>query len=328
MTNPLDLDPIAAAQRIAPYIRRTPLVRLLDGTSPPPAHLKLESLQVTGSFKIRGAANAIAALCERANGGAGVGVVACSSGNHGKAVAHMAGVMGVPATICVPDWVDPVKLQGMRASGATVVLAGKTYDEAEIRAAAIAAQGAHMIHPFDAPRVIEGQSTVAVEVLDQRPQVRTVVIPLSGGGLAGGMATVLAAAGKRVIAASARSANVMLQSLEAGRPVECEEEDTLATALSGGIGLDNRWSFDLIRRQIPEHVTVSEPQISDAIRWAYRRGLVVEGGGAVALAACLSGLVETDPETTVAVVSGGNLDPATLMAVLRKGAGGPESAGA
>lgn len=328
MPTHLELQPHRAAGRIARYVRRTPLLRLAEGTSSPPAHLKLESLQITGSFKIRGAANAIAALREAEGFDGSVSVVTCSSGNHGRALAYMAGVLGVSATICVPEWVDPVKLDGMRASGARVVIAGATYDEAEVRAAEIAREGARMIHPFDDLRVIEGQSTVALEILQQMPQVETVLIPLSGGGLAGGMASVLCPAGKRVIAVSAGAANVMLQSLDAGMPVECEEEETLATALAGGIGLDNRWTFDLVRTVGVEHFTVTEDQICGAIGWAYRRGLVVEGGGAVALAACLTGRVDADPETTVAVVSGGNLDPAMLRAVMAKGAGGRESAGA
>lgn len=310
----LRIDPAAAARRIAPYVRRTPLLHVPDERGET-CLLKLESLQVTGSFKIRGAANALVALREKATGE--LRVVACSSGNHGRAVAYMAGRVGVSATICVPDWVDPLKLEEIRRSGAEVLLAGPTYDEADARALELEREGAHMIHPFDAPLVIEGQSTVALEVLEQRPRVGTVLVPLSGGGLAGGMARVLGRAGVEVVAVSAGAANVMAQSLEAGRPLECGEEPTLATALSGGIGLSNRWSFDLIRTSISRHVSVSEPQIADAVRWAYARGLVVEGGGAVAVAAFRSGLVGTDPASTVAVVSGGNIAPRVLAEVLR-----------
>lgn len=316
----LHIDPAAALRRIAPFIRRTPMLKTPVDVVGADVHLKLESLQVTGSFKIRGAANAMLAMRDsesrKGRGPSKTELVTCSSGNHGRAVAHMAGVLGMPATICVPDWIDALKLEEMRRTGARVLLSGSTYDEAEARAAEIGRAGARMIHPFDAPRVIEGQATVALEILEQFAAVRTVLIPLSGGGLAGGMAEVLTAANVEVVAVSAEAANVMAQSLVAGRPVDAAEEKTLATALSGGIGLDNRWSFDLVRTRISRHVSVAEDRIREAVRWAFRRGLVVEGGGAVALAAVLAGIVDSDPDSTAVVISGGNIEPRLLERVL------------
>lgn len=281
-----------------------------------PVHLKLECLQVTGSFKVRGAAARMCALSddERARG-----VVTCSSGNHGRAVAHVAHALGISAVVCVPEWVDPVKLKGMKECGAEVVLSGSTYDEAEARAEEVAAsQRRVLVHPFDDPWIIAGQGTVASEILEQVPDVESVVVPLSGGGLAGGIAQVLTSLRPQVrtIAASAANAAVMVESLRAGRPVEVPEEETLAGALSGGIGLDNRYTFDLVREFIQEYAMVEESDIRGAMRYAAMElGVVLEGGGAVALAALLGGGVALEGPT-VAVLSGGNVAGDVLSDVL------------
>lgn len=245
------------------------------------------------------------------------GVVACSSGNHGRAVAWAADRVGVPATVYVPAWVDPVKLAGIRAAGAEAVLAGDTFDEAEERAVADAdGSGRVYVSAYDDPWVIAGQGTIGLEIADQAPgAVAAVVAPLSGGGLAGGVALGLrarsGAAAPPVVAASAERAAVMLASVRAGRPVNLPEEETVASALAGGIGPDNRWSFALIRDAIRDHVTVDEDEIEGAISFAYNElGLVVEGGGAVGLAAVLAadGRVPTDRDGAfVVVVSGGNI---------------------
>jgi threonine dehydratase len=241
--------------------------------------LKLESLQVTGSFKARGAANRILALSptERERG-----VIACSSGNHGRAVAFMAGKLGIPAVICVPDWVDPVKLGGMREAGARVVLSGETYDEAEARAVELAEEeGRSFVQPFDDPLVAAGQGTLGLELLEQISEMRTLVIPLSGGGLAGGVAYALKEREPRmrIVAVSAANARVMYESLRVGKPVTMEEEETLAEALSGGIGLTNRYTLPLIRELVDEHVLVTEEEIGGAMLYAHRSlNLLLEGG--------------------------------------------------
>jgi threonine dehydratase len=316
----------------------TPLVRApdLDPLAGRPVWLKLESLQETGSFKVRGAAAHLAALGEEARAR---GVVTCSSGNHGRAVAFVAARRGVPATVCVPRWVDPVKLGAMRTLGAAVVLAGDSYDEAEGRALALARErGLAFVPPFDDERVVAGQATVALEILDRLPHVAEVAVPLSGGGLAGGIGWALArrAPGVRVTAVSACRARVMWESLRAGRPVERPEEPTLASALAGGIGLDNRVTLRLVRDHVHRHLLVEELEIAGAVAHAYRRGLVVEGGGAVALAALLAGELgasvagadthgrpgEPSPPADaplVVILSGGNLDPAVLVRLVATG---------
>jgi len=334
---------------VAGLARRTPLLEAHDVSERigAPVLVKAECLQLTGSFKVRGAAARLAALTpeERARG-----VVACSSGNHGRAVAYVAERLGVRATVCVPEWVDPVKLAAIRATGAEAVLAGATFDEAEVHALDLAARdGRPYVSAYDDPWVIAGQGTIALEILDELGEAPAAVLaPLSGGGLVGGIAAALAHRlgedAPPVVAVSAERAAVMLASLRAGRPVEVPEEETLASALAGGLGPANRYSFPLVRELVREHVTVTEEQIAGAMRYAVRSlRLVVEGGGAVALAALLSGAwagagarsATTAAAAAVAagavggagpiraagpvvvVLSGGNVAPGTLASVLR-----------
>lgn len=325
----MDVKPDELAQAaVRAHAIRTPTIEAPDLSERlgVPVYLKLECLQVTGSFKVRGAA---ARLCALNEGERRRGVVACSSGNHGRAVAQVSQTLGISAVICVPEWVDPVKLEGMRACGAEIVFAGSTYDEAEVRAEEIsAAKGRELVHPFDDPWVIAGQGTVASEILEQVPDVECVVVPLSGGGLVGGVAQLLAhrRTEVRTVAASARNAAVMMESIRVGHPVEVAEEETLAGALSGGIGLDNRHTFGLVQELIREHVVVEEADIRSAMRYAaLELGLVVEGGGAVALAALLTGSV-TGEGPTVAVLSGGNVSGEVLREVISTGDAGCDQA--
>lgn len=286
--------------------------------------LKAECLQVTGSFKVRGAATRLGRLTpeERERG-----VVACSSGNHGRAVAFVANELGMAATVYVPEWVDPVKLAGIRASGADAILAGSTFDESEAVAIRDAeSSGRPYVSAYDDPDVILGQATIGLEVLDQLGGPPAALLaPLSGGGLIGGIALAfhdrLGLEAPPCIAVSAENAAVMRASIEAGRPIDLPEEETLASALAGGIGLDNRHSFELIRDRIAGHVSVTEEEIAAAMRYAAKRlHLVVEGGGAVALAAVLCDQWRPDVALPagplVIVLSGGNVSTDTLVRVL------------
>jgi len=308
----------AVRERVSALVAPTPCLRMPDleacyGTE---LWLKLENLQRTGSFKVRGAISRVTALSteERAKG-----VVACSSGNHGRAVAWVAGQVGVPATIYVPEWVDPVKLAGMREDGAEVRLVGTTYDEAAAAAwQEVGLTGRPFVHPFDDVDVAMGQGTAALEILDAVPDLARLVVCLSGGGLAGGMAAALRAHGcsAEVVAVSADRARVMYESVRAGRPLELEEERTIASALSGGIELENRVTFELVRRHVDRHLLVEEEAIERAMGVAVRHlHTVVEGGGAVGLAALLEGMLEPVDGPTVIVLSGGNVDPARLAEI-------------
>ena len=323
MSLPLNFERVTnSVERIA---RRTPLLRApeLSDQLGRPVWLKAECLQVTGSFKVRGAAARLSALNDQERMR---GVVSCSSGNHGRAVAYVAKKLGIPASVCVPEWVDPVKLEGIKANGADAVLVGSTFDEAETHALELSERtGRTYISAYDDPWVIAGQGTIALEILGQLGESPAAILtPLSGGGLLGGIASVFAESIEgqacRTVAVSAENAAVMLASVRAGHPIELAEEETLANALAGGIGLNNQYSFKLIQDLVHEHVTVTEKQISDAMRYcAMELSLVVEGGGAVAIAAVQSGTwkptgVRDGP--LVILLSGGNVAKETLASVL------------
>jgi threonine dehydratase len=317
-------DVYRARRRIAGRVRHTPLWHSpsLSAVAGVSVHLKLENAQRTGSFKIRGATNTLLSMAdeERRHG-----VVAVSSGNHGRAVAAVAADLGVPATVCISSRVPAVKVSAMEALGARVVVGGPTQDDAEDLAHRIVGEeGATLVHPFDDPRVIAGQGTIALEILDDLPDVGTVIVPLSGGGLISGIAVVLkaAAAGIRVIGVSQDRGPAMIDSLAAGHPVDVVEEDTLADALAGGLGPVNHHTFAMCRDLLDETHTVSEEQIAGAMATLFGHDhQVVEGGGAVGAAALLAGkAAPTGP--TVVVVSGGNVASETLLGVLDRAGDG------
>ena len=323
MSIPLNSEGVTNA--VESIARRTPLLRApeLSDQLGRPVWLKAECLQVTGSFKVRGAAARLSALNdqERMHG-----VVSCSSGNHGRAVAYVAQKLGIPVSVCVPEWVDPVKLEGIKRDGAEAVLVGSTFDEAESHALELSERtGRTYISAYDDPWVIAGQGTIALEILEQLGESPAAILsPLSGGGLLGGIASAFAERigdqSCRVVGVSAEKAAVMLASVKAGHPIELAEKKTLASALAGGIGLNNQHSFKLIKDLVREHVTVTEEQISDAMRYcATALRLVVEGGGAVAIAAVQSGIwepTEVGNGPLVILLSGGNVAAETLASVL------------
>ncbi len=308
----------SAEKSLEGLVSRTPTLFSADLTERigSDVYLKPENLQVTGSFKIRGAANRMVTLTEEEKAR---GVITASSGNHGKAVAYMASRMSIPATICVPGWIDPLKYKDMEANGARILLIGETYDEADRQAHELKKrESLTFIHPFDDPLVIAGQGTVGLEVIRDIPNLSEILIPLSGGGLAGGIACAIKTAGSiaMVTAVSADQATVMLESIKSGGPVEMKDNNTLASALLGGIGLDNRYSFNLVRNYVDRHLTVSEKDIAMAMDYAARElHMVVEGGGAVALAAILTKDWNSEnPGKPIAIVlSGGNVSSDYFM---------------
>jgi threonine dehydratase len=312
-------DLFLARWRIAAIARRTPLVDSpwLADVLGRPVRLKLENLQETGSFKLRGAANRMLSLApaERARG-----VIAVSTGNHGRAVAYVARELGIRALVCVSEGAAGNKVDAMRQLGAEVVVHGRGYDQAEEHAAHLRQElGLTMIEPFDDPLVIAGQGTIGLELLEDWPELDTAVVPLSGGGLISGIALALKSANPaiRVIGVSMERAPVMYHSLRAGRPIRLEEEPTLADALAGGIGLDNRYSFRMVQELVDDVVLVSEVEIATAMAGVLQQHhLVVEGGGAVGLAAVLQRRLGAVGARVAIVVSGGNVDAAVLQQVL------------
>jgi threonine dehydratase len=304
-------DVYRARAAIAPWVRRTPLVRseALARALGRSVHLKLETLQETGAFKLRGAVNRLLALsaAERERG-----VVAVSTGNHARAVAHTAKALGVRAAVFMSTLVPANKVEAVRALGAEVQIFGDSQDAAEAEARRLAsAAGRVFVSQFEDPFVIAGQGTIGLELLEDLPGLDTVLVPLSGGGLIGGIALALKGADPaiRVIGVSMERGAAMHASLRAGRPVEIAEEPSLADSLGGGIGLDNRYTFALVRDLVDEVVLVSENEIAAAMAHCYwHEQEIVEGGGAVGVAALLAGRIDRLGERIVAVLSGRNVD--------------------
>lgn len=312
-------DAEAARERIAAIAHPTPLIfsPWLSDHIDREVFLKLECLQVTGSFKLRGAANKILTLdvAQRRRG-----VIACSSGNHGLATAYVAARERIPATICLPEWVDPTKLAAIRETGAEAVVEGATAEESEQVSLRLQRQrGLTTVHPFDDPDVIAGQGTIGHEILEQTPNVGTILVPASGGGLICGIAVGVRrlAPHVRVVGAYASRAPALAKSVVASRLIAVPEVPTIANALAGNLGPVNRHSLRLASELVDSWIAVREEQILDAMRFAYRRHrLVVEGGGAVGIGALRSGWVVDVPGSVVVVVSGGNIDLAKLSEIL------------
>ena len=310
---PVTLDDIKyARQRIAGRVLATSTVLspALSERAGVPVHLKLEHRQATGSFKLRGASNAVASLSveERKRG-----VVAASTGNHGRALAHAARLEGMRAVICMSTLVPANKVEEIGRLGAEVRIAGSSQDDAQAEAERLAGEeGLVMVPPFDHPAVIAGQGTLGLEMMEAVPDATTVLVQLSGGGLASGIAAAVkgVSPGTKVIGVSMARGAAMKASLDAGRPVLVEELPTLADSLGGGIGLDNRLTFAMCRDLLDDVILLSEDEIAAGIRHAYEAEReVVEGAGAVGIAALLAGkVVDTGP--VVVLVSGRNIDMA------------------
>ncbi|WP_237156213.1 threonine ammonia-lyase [Mycobacteroides franklinii] len=282
--------------------------------------LKCENLQRTGSFKPRGAYNRISLLPDdqRVNG-----VVAASAGNHAQGVAWAATTLGIPSTVFMPVGAALPKIVATRAYGATVHLTGSTIDEALVAATEFAAEtGAVLIHPFDHRDVVAGQATVGLEILEQLPEVGTIVVPAGGGGLVAGIAAVVKAARPevRIVAVQAAGAAAFPVSLKAGHPVALESMDTMADGIA--VGKPGAVPFEHVAALVDDVVTVSEEALSRGLLLCLERAkLVVEPAGAAAVAALLTLSAEelglTGP--VCAVLSGGNIDPLLLTHVITHG---------
>jgi threonine dehydratase len=302
-------DVYRARQRIAGRALVTPLLQsaALSKVAGVAVYLKLETVQPTGSFKLRGATNALAQLadegCKR--------VVTASTGNHGRAVAYAARALGIEAAVCMSSLVPGNKVDAVAALGARVVIVGKSQDDAQMEAQRLVREeGYAFVPPFDDPRVIAGQATIGIEILEALPDVATIVVPLSGGGLFSGVAFAAKSIARatEMVGVSMERGAAMHASLEAGKAVHVDELETLADSLGGGIGLDNRHTFDMTRELIDRVVLLDEVSIARGITHAYREErLVVEGAAAVGMAAVLDGAVRSQGPIVI-VVSGCNID--------------------
>ncbi|MQA04385.1 MAG: pyridoxal-phosphate dependent enzyme [Streptosporangiales bacterium] len=310
-------DVYAARDRLAGVAVRTPL---LSPSTPPargPVLIKPESLQPTGAFKLRGAYNAVATIPADRRA---AGVVTHSSGNHGRALAWAARAFGVPAVVVSPDNVPEVKIAGMRAVGAEVVLVpAAERHEAACRIAA--ERGAELVPPYDDPRVIAGQGTVGLEIAADLPEVSTVLVPIGGGGLIAGVSLVLAELAKTatVIGVEPELAADAADSFAAGRRVAWTDEQTAATAAEGvRVPVVGELTWAHIERYVHQVVTVTEDEITAAIgELARSYRVVAEPSGAVAPAAALYHATDLPAGPVVAVLSGGNAEPQVLADAVR-----------
>ncbi len=312
-------DVEAAAALLGDVVRRTPVEpsRSLGRSVGGEVWLKCENLQRTGSFKIRGAYVRIARLT---NDERRAGVVAASAGNHAQGVALAAGLLDAPAVVFMPEGAPIPKVQATRDYGAEVRFAGLTVDEALEAARSYAEHsGSVLIHPFDHPDVIAGQGTVGLELLDQVPEVRTVVVSAGGGGLVSGIAVAVKALrpDTRVIAVQAEGAASLPESLRAHHPVALASMATMADGIA--VGCPGALSLELIERHVDEVRTVSEDALARALLLCLERAkLVVEPAGAAGVACVMEHSQQFEPPVAV-VLSGGNVDPLLLMRVMRHG---------
>lgn len=277
--------------------------------------MKMETMQPVGAFKLRGAMSAVMALP-----GDVQGVTCCSTGNHGRGVAYAAQRRGMKAVICMSELVPQAKVDGIKALGADVRIVGKTQDEAMQESQRLCdLEGLVEISPFDDPHVISGQGTIGLEMLEARPDLEMLLVPLSGGGLAAGVATAAKAIkpGIKVMGISMDRGAAMHVSIDAGKPVEVPEFASLADSLGGGIGLQNRLSFPICRDLLDDTILVTEDEILRAMQvMFYEDRMVAEGASVVGQAAMLAGKLPKPDGPVATIVTGRNLDMPTFAKLM------------
>lgn len=306
MQLPTPADVAAAAQRIAPWIRRTPIMAV-DGPGARPMVVKLEGLQRSGSFKLRGALNRLMQLGAAAR----QGVVTASGGNHGLGVAWAGWLLGVPVHVCVPSSSPQVKAAALQQVATSVEVVPGRYPDAALAARGYAAtHGLPYVHAYDDADVIVGQGTALLELIEDAPQVGTLVVAVGGGGLAGG--AVLAAGGRRVVGVEPFGCPTMHAALRAGRPVRLDRIDSVA-ADALGAGEAGALPFALCREGLDRVELVDDAAILRARRWLWDHlRVVVEPGAAAGLAALAQGLLDDDPGPVGVLLCGANTDPSDL----------------
>lgn len=314
-------DVYRAHARIKSMILKTPLLASTDLTEKTGArsvHLKLECLQNTGAFKIRGAANKILSLSdeEKKNG-----VITFSTGNHGKAVAYVAGQAGVHAVVCLSEHVASYRAEMIKALGAEVSVKGHSQDEAEKNYQQLMeARGLISVVPFDDPMIIAGQGTIALEILSKLPDTDVLMIQLSGGGLLAGIAMVAKSInpGIHVVGLSLERSPAMLESLKAGIAVQVEEKDSIADSLLGGIGFDNRYTLPLVKKFVDEHVLISEEEIKDGMFYVFdKHRLIVEGAAALGVGVLMNRKINVKDKRVVALLTGSSIHSKEYIRIIQ-----------
>lgn len=310
-----------AKRRIQPIVEKTSLIQssVLQEKLNASVYLKLENMHPMGAFKIRGAANKIMSLTDEEKSH---GVTTFSTGNHGLAVAYVAKQLGIRAVICISNRVPQAKVDALHRLGAEVVKVGESQDDAEKHCHELErTDKLTVVKPFDDLKVIAGQGTIGLELLEDVPKIDTAIIPLSGGGLFAGIGFALKAYDPsiKIIGVSMEKAAVMAESLKAGKPVVLPEEDTLADSLLGGIGMDNKYTFPMVRDLIDEMIHVSEDEIAAGMAYILdQHRMVVEGAAATGVAAMLSNKINTEGKHIATIVTGNNVDTSVIAEILQK----------
>ena len=317
----IDLAQVEAArERLRGTICETPCAysQTLSELTGTRCFVKLENLQMTGSFKERGAVNLLRQLDARERGR---GVVAASAGNHGLAVAFHAARLDIPAVIVMPEWAPLIKVTSARHYGAEVIQAGADYDEAYARARELErARGLVFVHPFDDTRVIAGQGTLGLELLDQQPELDAVIVPIGGGGLAAGVGLAIKARRPtvRMIGVQSEALPAMRRSLEAGQRLTLVSAPTIADGIA--VRQVGERTFELVRKHLDDVVTVSEEELANAILLLLEiEKTVVEGAGAAPLAALVNRGLGLGGARVALVLSGGNIDVTMLSRIIERG---------
>ena len=317
--NKLSLDKVYQASfTLKEVARKTDLIYSPHFSGKNQVYLKTENLQVTGSFKLRGAYYKISTLSDEEKK---AGIVACSAGNHAQGVSLAAERMGIKATICMPDGAPISKVQATKSYGADVELVKGTYDDAHAFAAKLCEErNATFIHPFDDPDVIAGQGTIGLEILEQLDNVDAIVVPIGGGGLVSGVgyAAKKLKPGIKIYGVQAREAASMADSLKQDEQITLSTVNTFADGIA--VKHPGDLTFELIKKYVDEVITVSEDEIAAAIlALIEKQKLIAEGAGAVAVAAVMFDKIPIEGKNVVCLVSGGNIDVNILSRVITRG---------
>ncbi|WP_298826044.1 hydroxyectoine utilization dehydratase EutB [uncultured Planococcus sp.] len=309
-----------ARKRISSLVKKTPLIKSLaiSERAGRPVYLKLENTHEIGAFKIRGAANKILSLSDDEKRR---GVTTYSTGNHGMAVAFVAQNIGIEATVCISSRVPKMKVDSLERLGARLEIVGESQDAAGVRCFELEKErGYTVIEPFDEPYVIAGQGTIGLELLEDLPTLSDVLVPLSGGGLLSGIGLALKTNSPdvRITGVSMERSAVMHESLKAGKPLEMEESETLADSLLGGIGLDNRYTFDMVEEYMDQLVLIPEEDIGYAMAYMMdKERMIVEGAAATGIAAVLGNQIPHQNGALVVIITGRNVDLSILFKLLK-----------
>ncbi|MGG1572063.1 hydroxyectoine utilization dehydratase EutB [Fictibacillus sp. NRS-1165] len=308
-----------ARKRIGSLIKKTPAVEsfVLSERTGRPVYLKLETVHDTGAFKVRGAANKILSLSEEEKKR---GITTYSTGNHGMAVACVAKKLGIEATVCISNRVPKAKVDSLKRLGAAIELCGESQDEAGERCfALVKEQGLTVIEPFDDPYIIAGQGTIGLELLEDIPSLSDVIVPLSGGGLLSGIGMALKSNDRsiRVTGVSMEESAVMYESLRAGKPLSLPEKDTLADSLLGGIGLNNQYTFEMVKRYMDQVLLIPEEEIAYSMAFMMdHHRMIMEGAAGTGIAALLGNKIEDQEGAIAVIITGHNVDLSVIQHVL------------